>query len=370
MTIGVTGAFGFLGASVVARLLAEPLPGQRRIVAFASSRFASPLFDASLVEIRRIDISDSRKLAGAFDGIDAMLHFAGKVGFSKREKRSVWEANVGGAFNVFNECLRAGTSLVINISSVSALGPAPEGMDGACSRGLVESDRPYGKGAKAWSFGSREEALAAACRGFAGDFGFLDKVRCVYLDSKLASLELAHELRDRLDLPVMNLLPGTAIGPGGAHTGIRELLDAMISGKSPLLLPGVCSYMDSRDFAGGVRSAMLRGKPGQDYILAGTPENNLSFIGLAKKAAAIGGTGESGRAKNRLSVAAPRRLALPIAALAESLFPASGLSMGLVESGCVKAPCDCGKAARELGYDPSTPLEKSILDCLAPAGGA
>ncbi|TFG83193.1 MAG: NAD-dependent epimerase/dehydratase family protein, partial [Spirochaetales bacterium] len=48
MKIGVTGAFGFLGANVVAQALSQG----RQVVAFASKTRSNPLFDPDLVEVR------------------------------------------------------------------------------------------------------------------------------------------------------------------------------------------------------------------------------------------------------------------------------------------------------------------------------
>jgi nucleoside-diphosphate-sugar epimerase len=358
MKIGVTGAFGFLGAATVAAFLEEPLSPDQRIIAFGSRSSRSALFDPARVDFRRIDILDKASLLREFSGLDMLLHFAGKVGFSAREAESVWRVNVEGARSVFEAVLEARVPFLVNISSVSALGPAPDG------RLLCEDNRPYDDEGTPWMLASRQEAVSAARKSGRDETwnreAFLKSLRCVYLDSKLAALELARDMRDLQGLPVVNIMPGTAIGEGEAHEGIGKLLRTMASGRLALVASGVCPFMDSRDFAKGVRLAALKAGPGQDYILAGPKENNLDFTELRKIVAKVTGNPAG------FCLAAPRKLALAAATIAELLTPGLGLSRGLVESGSVRVACDSSKAMRELGYDPGTPLEESVRRCLRP----
>lgn len=393
MTIGVTGAFGFLGATCISELLANPISPYQQIVAFGASRFSSPLFDSSLVQIKPLDILDRTSLADTFSGIDILVHSAGKVGFAAQEKRAVWDANVLGALNVFHAAQESGVQKIINISSVSALGPAPAmpasepkncvrtpaaadaqpdyqkwHYRGHFFRPLTEDDRPYDDPGSPWRFQSRDEALDAVRRSCAGDYSFLHRIVCIYLDSKLANLELAHQLFEDTGVPIVNILPGTAIGRGEAHTGIGELIRALASGRLKAVLPGACSFMTSHDFARGVRQALRFGKSGQDYILAGAPENNLSFSQLARmvprhyeaKRSAVANSQDNSNLIKELPCIPARAAGY----LAERMLPGLNLSEGTVLSGCVKAPCSSAKAIQELGYDPSSPLQPAILDLL------
>ena len=74
MRIGVTGAFGFLGANFVAALLArETPPGQ--IIAFSSRTGANPLFDPARVRRVPLDVRDPRDVLEKTRGLDAVAHF-------------------------------------------------------------------------------------------------------------------------------------------------------------------------------------------------------------------------------------------------------------------------------------------------------
>lgn len=374
MRVGVTGAFGFLGASFVAELLARNDGGGRaEVVAFGARTLRNPLFDPEAVRVERLDLmegrnaAEGRDLAERFRGLDVLAHFAGKVGYRVAEKREVWDVNVLGTNRVFEAAARAGVGRVLYVSSVSALGPAPEG------RFLDEGDRPYDDPRGAWSLMSPEAAAAAVKSSKRGDYGFLRSSVSVYLDSKLAGLELAHAFGRENGLDIVSILPGTAVGPGEVHTGIGALVAKIWRGELAFSVPGMTAFMDSGDFARGAVLAMGKGKPGEDYILAGGPGGNLSYADFAALVSRVrsGNTGhgtaptKAGRSR---PFVVPASLALAGGAIAERIAPGIGLSRGLVASGLARIACDSRKAIRDLGYAPDTPLPDSILASARAAG--
>ncbi len=76
LRIGVTGAFGFLGANFVSALL-QRLP-EAEIVAFASRTRANPLFSPDKVEIENLSILRSGDMAEKFGGLDARRRRCGR----------------------------------------------------------------------------------------------------------------------------------------------------------------------------------------------------------------------------------------------------------------------------------------------------
>ncbi len=368
MRIGVTGAFGFLGASFVAELLSRRSegPGRERtepeILAFAGRTTRNPLFDPAAVRVERLDLMGERNLAERFCDLDVLAHFAGKVGYRSAEKREVWDINVLGARRVFEAAARAGVGKILHVSSVSALGPAPEGAF------LDESDRPYDDDRSSWSLMSRELVSAAIDSSMRGDYGFLRSSVSVYLDSKLASLELAHSLGDELGLDIVSILPGTAVGPGEVHRGIGSLIGKIWKGELGFSVPGMTAFMDSGDMARGAILAMEKGTPGEDYILAGSPEGNLRYADFAALVMWVASRQRGAKKTRTRPFVVPPPLALAGAALAETIAPGLGLSRGLVASGIARIACDSRKAIRELGYEPSTPLADSILAYARSAG--
>jgi nucleoside-diphosphate-sugar epimerase len=111
-SIGVTGAFGFLGSNFIAaaiearsdtRLQSALSKGEySRIVAFASKTDSNPLFDPSQVEVRSLDLLDYEGMVSSLDGLDAVAHFAGKVDYRRSQKRAVWDADVLGTRLLFD----------------------------------------------------------------------------------------------------------------------------------------------------------------------------------------------------------------------------------------------------------------------------
>jgi len=367
MRIGVTGAFGFLGANFTAALLdgrgSASASGGIEVVAFASRTRSNPLFDPERVRIEGLDIMDDPAMARAFSGLDAVAHFAGRVDYRSGRKRSVWDADVLGARAVFEAALEAGVGRLLYVSSVSALGcPGPAGL-------ADEECRPYGEMSWPISFASPEEALRAVESSLAGDYSFLKRSRVAYFDAKLAGWELAKRFANDRGLPVVTVFPGTVVGAGDQGRAISSLVDAVWDGKLGVSLPGATSFVSARDFAAGAMLAFEKGRPGEGYVISGRDEHNMSyaeFMRLIASAARAEEGGKRPRGSRRPSgrfLVPPRAILAAAAGAAEYLMPNGSLSKALVLSGCVDNRCSSAKAMRELGYAPGASLEPAILEC-------
>ena len=159
--IGVTGAFGFLGANFIAALL-EGRPalglgrgpgfaeGELAITAFASRTRSNPLFATSRVSIEDLDVLDGRGMARKFSGLDALVHFAGLVDYRHSRRRAVWDCDVLGAKRIFDAALEAGVPKLLHVSSICALGQAA-----IAGRLADEASTPYGDPSWPISFSRR-----------------------------------------------------------------------------------------------------------------------------------------------------------------------------------------------------------------------
>ena len=355
MRIGVTGAFGFLGANFIAALLGR---GSVRIVAFASKARSNPLFDPSDVEVVSLDVLDLEDMTHKFVGLDAIAHFAGSVEFSAQGKRLVWDTNVLGTKRVLDAAIAAGVGRVLHVSSICVLGQRSRAEGGL----LNEMDSPYGANRPRNSFGSPAEALDAVDRSSRGDYSFLPKVRVAYFDSKLAIWELVKSRARETALDMVTVFPGTVVGPGDLHHSISRLVDGVWDGSLGSTLEGATSFVGSRDFARGALLALTKGKAGEGYVISGRDEDNLSyreFMSLVARVARDNG----GRPRARTPRAAPAGLALAAATVAELVAPRIGLSRALVLSGTVRNVCSSARARTELGYEPGPGLEAAILEC-------
>jgi nucleoside-diphosphate-sugar epimerase len=379
--IGVTGAFGFLGANFIAALLRGRdwlglEEGGIRIRAFASRTRSNPIFDAAKVSVESLDILDQGEMTGKFSGLDAVAHFAGLVDYRSTSKRSVWDTDVLGTRRVFEAALAAGVSKLLYVSSVCALGDGARG--GASPAGLAdEGTAPYGDSHWPTSFASPTDALAAVEASAYGDYGFLEGARVSYLDAKLAGWELAKVYARDRGLPVVTIFPGTAVGSGDLHRAISKLIDNVWEGRLRLSFEGSTSFVGVRDLAEGAVLALARGKPGEGYVVAGRDRDNLSYADFQGIVADLARS--EGWLAERRPLVLPRSLLLGLAAAAERAMPNGSLTKAFVLSGSLRNVCSSAKARAELGYEPGMSLETAILECrrfgeeqreaMKPAGG-
>ncbi|GGF33348.1 NAD-dependent epimerase/dehydratase family protein [Echinicola rosea] len=72
------------------------------------------------------DINDYQSLQNAFKGMDLIIHAAGLVSFSKKDKNQLLKVNYEGTTNVVNVMLALGIKRLVHVSSVAALGRTPD----------------------------------------------------------------------------------------------------------------------------------------------------------------------------------------------------------------------------------------------------
>jgi Nucleoside-diphosphate-sugar epimerases len=338
--IGITGAFGLLGSNIVATIYRKMREGSpkwedTRITAFAYAETESPLFPEGAIDIQFLDVLDYGDVVRKFDGLDALIHLAGRVDGLGSSDRRTWDLNVMGTKNVFDACIARDVGRLLYVSSICALGASAEG------RPADESSRPYGDARWPISFGSAQEALRSVASSKDLDPAFFRESRSIYLDSKSAGLELAEDYARRQGLPVVIVFPGTVVGAGDRHRSISCLVDSVWEGSLRRALAGGTSFVAASDFAEGALLALAEGRIGESYIISGRPEQNL----LYREFQAM--IGEVARQR-------PRPLPLP----GSHSYPTSVLARrGLFNF------CSSAKAAKELGYEPAGDLRGAILDC-------
>ncbi len=72
------------------------------------------------------ELSDSDSLLDALQGIDLVIHAAGLVSFSSQDRDRLFEVNTRGTTNLVNAMLSTGVKKLVHVSSVAAIGRAPE----------------------------------------------------------------------------------------------------------------------------------------------------------------------------------------------------------------------------------------------------
>lgn len=117
----VTGGTGFIGSYIIKNLVEK---GHAVRAICRSSHF--PFYISkeiwNKVEWVEADILDIISLNDAMEGIDAVIHSAAIVSFSKQNRKQMYQVNVEGTANVVNAALDKGVKRFLHVSSVAALG--------------------------------------------------------------------------------------------------------------------------------------------------------------------------------------------------------------------------------------------------------
>src|SRR5829696_5682366 len=117
----VTGGTGFLGAYIIKNLV-EKGHAVRAIRRSAKLPFFIEQEIWDKVEWVEGDVLDVVSLAEAMQGIDAVIHSAAIVSFTKEKRKEMYKVNIDGTENVVNIALESSVRRLLHVSSVAALG--------------------------------------------------------------------------------------------------------------------------------------------------------------------------------------------------------------------------------------------------------
>jgi nucleoside-diphosphate-sugar epimerase len=316
----VTGGTGFLGNHLVGMLLAEG----HEVVALVRGKSAPAAGQLKSLGCRLAegDITDRASLRVPMAGVDGVFHAAGWYKLGARDDREAVRINVEGTRNVL-ETMR---ELAI-----------PRGV--FTSTLAVNSD-------------TRGELADETYRYRGPHLTIYDRTKWQ------AHYEVALPLIEQ-GLPLVIVMPGVIYGPGDQSL-IHDLFERFLQGKLKAI-PARTAYCWSHvdDIAAGHIAAMLRGRPGETYMLAGprhTIEQALQITavitGIAPPRRRI--PPWLMRAAAGLTNIAGRLVRLP-ADLQPEVLRASG---GVTYLGSDR------KAREQLGFDPR-PLEVGLREVLA-----
>jgi dihydroflavonol-4-reductase len=226
MRVLVTGATGFLGAHVLPALLRaghEP----RALVRSLSSVLSED------VQQMEGDILNADSVRMAATGCDAVLHCAGVVTRDAREAEMLYRVHVEGTKKVLDACKEAGVRRAV-VASTSGT--------------IAISDDP-----KCIATESSPEPLTLI-------------QKWPYYRSKLYAEKAALD-RNRPDFEVLCINPTLLLGPGDLRGSSTEDVRLFLEGKVPFVPPGGLSFVDARDVADTMVSALTRGTAGARYLL-------------------------------------------------------------------------------------------------------
>lgn len=234
MRVLVTGATGNLGPFVIQALQADG----HRIRALVRESSDRTWLKANNVATVEGDILQPDTLDAAMDGMAAVIHLAGLHDSWAPRAQEFFEANVDGACNVRDAAQAAGVHRLVFVSSGSTIGEEEDEV------GSEITER-------------RDYAL--------GD----------YERSKVEAEAALLEDGSPLDVVVVN--PGTVYGPGDA-SGTGQALIGALSGRLGVSVDVPVAWVYVEDVARGIASALVRGRPGERYILASDNLSRLAFL--------------------------------------------------------------------------------------------
>ncbi|HEV7457981.1 MAG TPA: hopanoid-associated sugar epimerase [Roseococcus sp.] len=317
-TILLTGANGFLGASLARELLARG----HAVRAFVRPRSARHTLDGLPIELALGDLTDAQSLRDAMAGVGAVIHAAADYRIFVPDPARMFEVNVAGTGHVMAAALEAGVPRIVHVSSVATLKPRPGGV--------------------------ATEADAAAPSEAIGP----------YKQSKTAAERLVEEMVRTQALPAVIVNPSTPIGPRDSRptpTG-RIILEAA-RGKMPAYVETGLNLVHVEDCAAGVVAALDHGTPGERHILGGQDVTLAEMLGFI--AAECG---------HRPPFRLPRAPLVPLAHLSEAWARITKKEPMLTRDGLRMAAQTMffasDKASRVLGHQ-ARPWQEGVRDAIA-----
>jgi dihydroflavonol-4-reductase len=277
------------------------------------------------VTLVQSDLRDTATLTDLMRGADGVIHAAGsyRIGITKDEPPRMLDSNLGTTERVLDAAIAANVRRIVYVSSVNVFGD---------THGEVV-----------------DETYVRDPHPMAGRY-------VSYYDDTKHLAHLAAKERIADGAPIVIAMPGQVYGPHD-HSTIGGQLAAAYAGRLRYLaLANVgLALVHVDDLAGGIVAALIRGRIGESYVLAGTPVRLRAALATA---ADLGGH-------------RPPRLTVPTTALRLLAFlqrrhiKVVGVPDNLTEiidaGDNVTYWASAAKAIKELGFS-ARPFEQGVKD--------
>ncbi len=228
MKVFVTGATGFIGASIVRELLKDGC--QVRVLARPGSDRRN--LNGLDVEICEGDLRVPESLDGGIKGCEVIYHAAADYRLWTRTPAAMYAANVEGTSHIMEAALKHGVSRVVYTSSVGTLGNPGDGTPGTETTPVSFSD-------------------------MVGH----------YKKSKFLAEREAEKFLPR-GLPLVIVNPSTPVGPLDLKpTPTGKIIVDFLNRAMPAYLDTGLNIIDVEDCARGHILAARHGRIGEKYIL-------------------------------------------------------------------------------------------------------
>lgn len=311
----ITGATGFIGASIVRELLKEG----REVRALVRKGSDTSNLAGLDVELWQGDLRDGAGLNQGLKGCDSLFHAAADYRLWTRDPADMYRINVDGTNAILTAALANGLSRVVYTSSVGTLGNPGDGTPGSESTPVT-----------------------------------LDDMVGHYKKSKFMAERVAESFVGR-GLPLVIVNPSTPVGPLDIKpTPTGRIIVDFLNRKMPAYLDTGLNIIAVEDCARGHLLAEQKGQIGRKYILGNT---NLTLREIFAVLAEITGLSAP---KVRLPytpilLAAYVNEGLSRITGREPLIPLAGVQMA-----AKFMYFDSSRAVGELGL-PQTPVREALL---------
>lgn len=315
----IIGAAGHLARTIIMKLNPEMDVIRGLVLPHEPQEF-------SQVDYFKGDITQPETLVPLFQGLEDcqvnVIHTAAIISISEEVSDTIYQVNVNGTKNVIKACQDFKVNRLIYVSSVHAMPELPglQVMREIAFFDPAKADGAYGK--------TKAEATQAV------------------LDAT------------KNGLPAIVVHPSGIIGPyddGNNHT--TELIQMYMAKKLPAAIAGGYDFVDVRDVADGILSAVYHGRIGETYLLTNRYIAIPDLVECMRRAI-------PGRKKVPTIPLGVVKLALPVVGLFSKLTGKRALftkqSLSIMES---NGHFSHEKATNELGYHPR-PIQETVTDTI------
>ena len=318
MKIGITGASGFMGVNIL-KLLKGNKDYSLKLLLREEPTYMQEFKYGKVMGV----LADKAALQEFCTDVDVIIHLAAAISIESKNNDLVMETNVIGTKNLVEAAKEAGVGRFIHFSSIHALEHQPLDIP-------MDENRPL--------------ALKS----------ILEYERTKALGEEF----VMNNNSETFETIILN--PTAIIGPNDYKPSLIGLMvQRIVLGKLPALVPGGYDWTDVRDIAKTAIRAITQGKPGHRYILSGT------WLPISELAILIGKTAGT---KNKIPVIPIwiANMGVPFIKLYAAITGTQALytyeSLKILQEG--NRNILSNKARADLGYAPRE-LEETIKDTVA-----
>ena len=315
----VTGASGFVGSAVAAKLVERGF-SVRALVRATSPRTHLAGLDLDYVQG---DLRDAETIRPAMAGVRYLFHVAADYRLWARDRNEIVVNNVTGTRVMMEEALHAGVERIVYTSSVATLAVQRDGTS-------VDETAP------------------------------LDELKAIgaYKRSKVAAERLVERMIAQQGLPAVIVNPSTPIGPRDVKpTPTGRIIVEAARGRMPAFVDTGLNLVHVDDVAQGHLAALDRGKIGERYILGG---QNVQLSEMLTVIANL-----IGRRPPRVRLT--RSAIVPLALAAETVARFTGrepfVTMDALRMSRYRMFFTAAKAERDLGFT-ARPFTDALTDAI------